>query len=326
MVAQNMSVKIAIGVATRERLRLLDGCLTSLTDIKIPEQTELCFIIVENNDQLTIEPVIRKFELALKASDKEQAQVNVEIEPEIGLPFVRNKVLDIAIAAGCDFLAFIDDDEQVRSDWLLELIKAQQKTDSDLVGGPVWRVRDPSSKLSPLQKIISKALLRHYNKTGPRKMRHTSIIATGNWLCRMKFVKENSLRFNTFLGLTGSEDVNFDKDLTTAGGCKAWAEKAVVEETVTADRTTLNYIFTRERETQKTLYLIKEKYRKGYFYAIGEIFTMMIFGVLLRLVLVPFDNGLSLVKVVMKAGRLTGHIEAVFGRTGANIYSTVTGD
>lgn len=321
-----MARKIAIGIATRERLRLLDGCLDSLTRIKMPERVELCLIVVENNDRLTVEPVVENFKLAMKASGKERLPVYLDIEPEIGLPPARNKVMDIAMAAGCEFLAFLDDDEQARPDWLVELIKVQQSTGADLVGGPVWRKCDPLSKFSLFQKMICRALLRHYNKTKPRKMRRTSIIATGNWLCRMQFAKKNSLRFDASLQLTGSEDVKFDKDLLAAGGSKAWAEKAVVEELITADRTSLYYIFTRERETQKTLYVIKEKYRKGYLRAIGEIASMMLFGVLFRLILVPFDNGRSFVKVVMKAGRLTGHIEAVFGHAGANIYNTVTGD
>lgn len=321
-----MAKKIAVGIATRERLKLLDGCLTSLANIKIPKQAELCFIIVENDEELTIEPVIEKFKLSLIASGNEQASINVGLEPEIGISSARNKVMDMAMAAKCDFLAFIDDDERARTDWLVELMEMQDNTNADLVGGPVWRVCDPSANFGLFQRIVSKALLRHYNKAKPRKMRRSSIIATGNWLCCMKFVEENLLRFDTSLQLTGSEDVKFDKDLVAAGGRKAWAEKAVVEEIVTADRVSLNYIFTRERETQKTLFLVKKKYRKGYLYALGEIFSMALFGILCRAILIPFDNGRSLVKIVMKAGRLTGHIEAVFGHSGSNIYRTVTGD
>lgn len=321
-----MAKKIAVGIATRERLKLLDGCLTSLANIKIPKQAELCFIIVENDEELTIKPVIEKFKLSLIASRNEQVSINVGLEPEIGISSARNKVMDMAMAAKCDFLAFIDDDERARTDWLVELMEMQDNTNADLVGGPVWRVCDPSANFDLFQRMVSKALLRHYNKAKPRKMRRNSIIATGNWLCCMKFVEENLLRFDTSLQLTGSEDVKFDKDLVAAGGHKAWAEKAVVEEIVTADRVSLNYIFTRERETQKTLFLVKKKYRKGYLYALGEIFSMALFGILCRAILIPFDNGRSLVKIVMKAGRLTGHIEAVFGHSGSNIYRTVTGD
>ena len=320
-------MKIAIGVATRERLRLLENCLKSLANIKIHPSIDLCFIIVENNDQLTIATVAKKFELTLREAGRGHVPIRVDIEPRLGIPFVRNKILHLAISDGYEFLAFLDDDEQARTDWLVELLKVQQQTGADLVGGPVWRIPDSSAILGPFQKIISCGLLQYYNKIPLREKHRIPSISTSNWLCRMHFVKEHLLQFDTSLKLTIGEDWQFDRDLTAAGGQKAWATKAIVDEVVTADRVSLRYIFIRERETRKTLYLIKEKHKKGICHAMGGILSIVLLGIFPWLILIPFDRGRSLVKVTMKTGRLLGQIEAMLikGRAG-NLYSIVTGD
>jgi glycosyltransferase involved in cell wall biosynthesis len=60
-------------------------------------------------------------------------------EPRRGISFARNRAIAEARAQGADFVAFIDDDDLPRADWLRNLIRRQRETGADLVFG-FWRL------------------------------------------------------------------------------------------------------------------------------------------------------------------------------------------
>jgi succinoglycan biosynthesis protein ExoM len=56
-------------------------------------------------------------------------------EPQRGISFARNRALREALAQGADLVAFVDDDDLPRTDWLRLLLEKQAATDADLVFG-----------------------------------------------------------------------------------------------------------------------------------------------------------------------------------------------
>ena len=57
-------------------------------------------------------------------------------EPRRGISYARNRCLD-EVAADCDFIAMIDDDEIPDPDWLEQLLEAQEHSGADVVEGRV---------------------------------------------------------------------------------------------------------------------------------------------------------------------------------------------
>jgi glycosyltransferase involved in cell wall biosynthesis len=143
---------ICVGTITRHRPLMLQNLLRSYTQMDVPEGVRLHFIIVENNDWLTLQDIVEAFR-----GQMPQWPVQYSLEPRLGIAFARNRVLDCAIDAGIDLLTFADDDETVRPDWLIQLLAERDAFDLDIVGSPV-RLAPPRTKCILLGKT---GLVRH---------------------------------------------------------------------------------------------------------------------------------------------------------------------
>ena len=53
-------------------------------------------------------------------------------ERKRGISFARNRAISTALAYGADLIAFIDDDDRPRPDWLAHLVDRQRATGADL--------------------------------------------------------------------------------------------------------------------------------------------------------------------------------------------------
>ncbi|GIW57022.1 MAG: glycosyl transferase family A [Nitrospiraceae bacterium] len=70
-------------------------------------------------------------------------------EPERGISQARNRAVAEALALGAEFVAFVDDDDVPKPDWLWWLWKRQRETGADLVfGGWVLVLRPDASPLA----------------------------------------------------------------------------------------------------------------------------------------------------------------------------------
>ena len=58
------------------------------------------------------------------------------LEPIVGIPYARNRALEMAMAAD-DLIAFLDDDEVPSEQWLAELLRVWREYSADVVFGPV---------------------------------------------------------------------------------------------------------------------------------------------------------------------------------------------
>lgn len=123
--------RIAICVCTYGRSRELERLLVSLRDIDLgsyrPEWVEL--IVIDNRPN----PDTRV--LCQRAAADLPIGVHYAEEPEPGLTYARNRAVDVALARGADVVAFIDDDDLPRPDWLVRLLERQAATGADLVFG-----------------------------------------------------------------------------------------------------------------------------------------------------------------------------------------------
>ncbi len=263
----------------------------------------------------------------VRKSPLDPAKTHLELEPRIGIPFARNRVLKIAAGIKCDFLAFIDDDEQARPNWISELIKMQSATGADLVCGPA-REQIDLTDASYLQRVVAHGITRINEREHRNMQRKISdgtwhAFGTCNWMSRMAFIRKTSLQFEESLGFSGGEDWLFYQNLRAAGGRSTSAPNAIVDAIVTPDRLSIRYQFNCWRERAKEHYHLKNKRSNG---IIRSITTSLIWfvsglGYTFR---IPFGDSQAFVRSARRLGKATGRMEALLGHT-SNLYRDTTG-
>jgi succinoglycan biosynthesis protein ExoM len=154
--------------------------------------------------------------------------------PVSNICVARNACLDQAKA---DFVAFVDDDEVVTPGWLVELVRRAEADGAAAVLGPVRAIYRPDA---PGWMVDG-----DFHSTHPVFVGGT--IHTGytcNVLIRWS-APYRALRFDLALGKSGGEDTDFFYRLTAAGGTITYAEDALVEEPVPADRASMAWLVRR---------------------------------------------------------------------------------
>ena len=154
------------------------------------------------------------------------------VEPEQNIALARNRALENAKG---DFIAFIDDDEIPRRDWLCNLFKTCNAYGVDGVLGPV----KPRFEHKPPQWVIKgKFFERPAYGTG-YKMNWPET-RTGNLFFRREIFNGINYAFRAEFG-TGSEDVDFFRRMMGNGRIFVWCDNAVVYEIVTPERCKRSY-------------------------------------------------------------------------------------
>ena len=161
-VSATVDSRVAICVCTHSRSQGLTRLLVSLQDMDLsgynPQSVEI--IIIDNRPDPETEAICRR------AAPRLPVALHYVAEPEPGITSARNRAVGIALERGADFVAFIDDDDQPQSDWLIQLLDRQAVTSADLVFGtwvldthmPQW-ARESGIFRSPVK-------AKHENKGG----------------------------------------------------------------------------------------------------------------------------------------------------------------
>lgn len=305
---------------------MLRSLLASYAEMRLPENTYLHFIIVENNDSPTLQDIIDEFSKRLP-----QWTIQYEIEPRLGIAFARNHVLEAALNANGHLLTFADDDEVVTADWLTELLADRDTSDLDIVGSPV-RFAPPSSDVSMWRNIIWSGMNKVNRASEAKALRnhhmgksHCIRIATGSWMANLAFFRRTGLRFDNSLGLAGGEDWQLWVEAKRLGANTGWAPRAIVFETVPVERLTLRYQYRRSRD--HSIIVLRKKLKANP--VITPIYlAASIAGRILKLsfyvLAAPFTRGKTLVRAASCLGSMAGLIQACLGRTSSH-YDRIHG-
>ncbi len=193
LIAQTKEPLIALCVCTRGRPVMAARCFRSLRDqVGDPARMRLRVIVVDNCAAQTARPV---FDSIFAGGGADYVCC-----PEPGIPFARNAAIEAALAAGADYIAFIDDDEVAPPGWVDALLSAMNEADADVVQGEVRKV--------PLGADLEQAA--STQAYAPRRWEKVETVATCNTLFKAWLAEGPAgLRFDEAMRYTGGSDRDY---------------------------------------------------------------------------------------------------------------------
>ena len=232
--------KVAVCVATLHRPIGLEALLRSLAALHVPADVRMTVVVVDNDPAGSARDVVARWR------DRVPGNVVHVVEDRRGIPFARNR--GVVAAGDVDWIAFVDDDETVAPDWLIQLVATARKFGADVVTGTVLpRFED----VPPAWAVEGAFFERRRYPTG------TTIpyARTSNALVASRLLRADDRPFNEALALNGGSDTHFFQRVRLAGGKIVWADEAVVEETVPSSRVRPTWLVKREYRRGNTLSL-----------------------------------------------------------------------
>ncbi|MFZ5605136.1 MAG: glycosyltransferase family 2 protein [Pseudomonadota bacterium] len=225
-----------ICICTCKRETLLVQCLESVSRVDVPPGLGVIVTVVDNDDGRSAEGAVQAL------TEWFPFPLRYVSEPRRGIPLARNRALDETYLLGSDYLAFIDDDEWVRTDWLRRLYEYEQTQGGNIIvsGEVVPELPDNTpSEIRGLYKTKNR-------KTGER----VDSCATNNVLVPVSMIRDWGLRFDESNPLAGGTDTIFFHEAVARGAVIRKCAEALVHEAIPASRANLKW-------------LAKRKYRAG---------------------------------------------------------------
>jgi glycosyltransferase involved in cell wall biosynthesis len=222
---------ISICICTYKRPAGLRKALQSLIEMTIPSGCGLEILVVDNEASASAAPVVDTFRQAF-------ASLNIRYirEPAAGVSHARNRCLNSATG---EVMAFIDDDEFVDTNWLVELLQCLDSTQADAVFGPVLPVYD----VPPTAWLVASGVNDRIRfPTGTQLPWREA--RTGNVVLRRSMV-EGGHRFSTEFARTGGEDSLFFAIAQLRGRTLVWCNEAIVHESVPVQRMARSWVLHR---------------------------------------------------------------------------------
>jgi len=240
-------IVISVCICTRRREEELIKLLESIQVIKVPEDVSVNLIIVENDTEEFSKGAVLKF------SETSKFQIRYFLEKNPGISYARNR--SVQESSGSDFCCFIDDDQTVDENWLVELVKCQKEFSADAVSGstpPVFEYAVPKyiekfhqDERLPYGTIIEKA-------------------ATGCLMVKKEYLDKIPGPFDLRLNFTGGEDFFMTHHITKLGGKIVVNHDAISYEIIPRDRATIKYVRKRTVRVANTQLVVKSLTDPGF--------------------------------------------------------------
>ena len=227
-------MRLAICICTCERPTGLARLLAAIDEQRLGDIAESAIrvLIIDNGRSRAAVPVVE----AYRANGR--FPVTYAREETRGLAAVRNRSLQAATAIGADHVALIDDDEMPARDWLRCLLETALRSGAAACVGPVI----------PLFELVPPAWAVLGGFFAKRLPAHDGLVDdayTANALLDLRVVKALGLSFDMRFNTLGGEDTYFFRALLLAGHRIAWAEDAVVYDSIPAHRMRVRWLVAR---------------------------------------------------------------------------------
>lgn len=233
-------LKVDVCIVTYKRPALLLKLLISLRNQTGLRDCQYRILVIDNDADESASDVVMQYKL------ESILEVLYVVEPKQGISFARNKALELA---KCDYLCFLDDDEEVKPDWLSIMLGASVKYDADVVFGPVIGVLPDDA---PAWAIGHPSFSRPMKETGT-VVEHGG---SGNVLMRDAVFEGRRFKFDESFAKTGGGDTDFFYRMHSAGSRLVWCNEAVAVEDVPASRLTTEWVYKRSYRGGQCYYRI----------------------------------------------------------------------
>lgn len=225
-------IEVRICTVTYLRPEGLERLLRAIEALQIPSRVRLSLIVVDNDPEGSGRAVVddRRPHLGFP--------VTYEIESERGVAAVRNRALQLALADGADWIAWMDDDEMPEPQWLTSILQVQAATDADVVLGP----NEPAFEPGSVDWVTTSGLLHNERFTTGESFPYFHTRTSGVLLRASQVPPEG---FDAAHGLTGGEDRVFFTRMHRAGAKFVYDNDAVMHEFVPASRARPSWLLRR---------------------------------------------------------------------------------
>lgn len=221
-------MKVAIAVITCRRPAGLARLIESLDELEIPGGVEVEVLIVENG-AARVDPCGRP---------NARLATSWHHEPRPGIPFARNRALEVADERGVEALAFIDDDETASRGWLAALLAALQRSGAPAATGPALSELPPQAARWAAASGVFDYPRHPDGALVPWAYTHNVLLRLDAW-------RACGLWFDERLAFSGGSDTHFFRRFVAAGHRIVWADDAIAHEWYPASRTTLRWVLQR---------------------------------------------------------------------------------
>jgi len=194
--------------------------------------------IIENNKTKLVNKTFIK-----KINKLNKVKIFFKKEKQIGIPFARNKCLDLIRKNNSDFSCFVDDDCVLSNNWLKNMLKVYNDTKFEIITGP---------QIS-LNRNIYEIVLERKN-SHLKKIRWA---ATNNIFFKSGIIKKINFNFDTKLKNIGGTDQLFFSKVNLKNNFIIWNINSPVYEN--RDQSKSNFIWFLKRNirfgtSSKTIY------------------------------------------------------------------------
>jgi len=302
------TVRISICICSCQRPEPLRTALSSLARIQVPPGTQTTVTVVDNDPARSAKSVVTGL------AESFPLPLSYRLEPRRGIPFARNMCIQEAHKAEADYLVFIDDDEWVEADWLLQLYGyARSVGGTAIISGKVVSQLPPDADPN-----LSKFFKRKHYKTGKRRR----YCATNNVLIPTTVTRDQGLRFDEGRPFAGGEDTLFFTEATARGFSILSCAEAVVYEGIPASRLSLRWLSRRKYTVGITQAVQKEITGQSRVKIITSGFAQLVVALPMSFGFFLLGQKLKCYRSWLKACRSAGIIGGVLGAE-ASFYRVI---
>jgi succinoglycan biosynthesis protein ExoM len=228
---------VGICVATYKRPTGLSLLLTSLAELEIPDSHDIAVVVVDNDAEGSGRAIVDAW--VEQHSTTPNVSIAYGVEPTQGIPYVRNLGTEMALAAGADLLAYIDDDEWAEPAWLDELVSAMHRHSAPIVSGFV----QAEYESPPPQWAVDLGTFQR--KTWPDGHKLDYAI-TANVLLDAQILRGEHRPFDETLRFSGGSDLQLFQRLHREGHNIVFAPLARTHEVIPATRMNKQWAIRRQ--------------------------------------------------------------------------------
>lgn len=247
-------ILVSVCLCTYKRPGGLSGILNALMrqkDLLGPFE----IIIVDNDAAGSAREIIEEFQ-----NRSDNIPIQYYIEPQQNIALARNRSVK---EANGEWLAFIDDDEIPKLEWLSELVATALHYKADGVFGPVTAaLPEETPHWIYKGKFFEKKSGQHNGDVVT-----ASATRTSNTLIRSSSMKNRKTLFDPKLGLTGGSDSHLFADMLACGAYFVWCNDAAVTELIPKSRANFSWLMKRWYRNGQihAERMINEKGKQAYF-------------------------------------------------------------